>query len=284
MTAADDLRLTVSWFENAVPIGQQARGDPETLTWGNFVSISAWRREGEKDGCGFVPSRFKLEADGRQIRRLKANLIARTAVALDIEANKKTGEVPPSLDEVTARVRSSGLACLGYSSHNHRNASDPRYRLVMPLSEEISADSPAPQIMAAQLGLAGVVDLSKVSAASLFYLPSCPPNALDLHQTVVVAGEPIAAGWVRELTAARQIEADRAAAQANAEAAAYRETKKAAGFNPDDSLIDKFRSHSDLGSILLAHGYDQSPDNKRYRHPNSSSGIIWRDYQNLRRH
>ena len=51
-----------------------------------------WRREGEKDGPNFVPPRFTLEPDGRHVRRLKRNLIARTAVALDCETNKKTGE------------------------------------------------------------------------------------------------------------------------------------------------------------------------------------------------
>ena len=85
------LPLTVCWFETAMPTGEMALGDPEVTTWLDFTSVFGWRREGVKDGCNFVPARFKLEPNGRQVRRLKANVLSRTAVALDIETNKKTG-------------------------------------------------------------------------------------------------------------------------------------------------------------------------------------------------
>ena len=42
------------------------------------------------------PSRLSLMAGSV---RLKGNLISRTAVALDVETNKKTGEIPPALTE-----------------------------------------------------------------------------------------------------------------------------------------------------------------------------------------
>ena len=88
----DELRLSIAWFETAKPNGP-APGNSETTTWSNFASIFAtWRREGEKGGLNFVPSRFEMEADGRHVRRQLANVIARTAVALDIETNGKTGE------------------------------------------------------------------------------------------------------------------------------------------------------------------------------------------------
>jgi hypothetical protein len=66
--ATADLPLTISWFETAKPEGP-AYGDPERTTWGAFTSAFEWRREGEKDGPAFVPSRFKLGPNGRQIRR-----------------------------------------------------------------------------------------------------------------------------------------------------------------------------------------------------------------------
>ena len=46
------------------------------------------------------------------MRRLKAHLLSRTAIALDIECNKETGEIPPALGEVVRRVKALGLAGL----------------------------------------------------------------------------------------------------------------------------------------------------------------------------
>jgi hypothetical protein len=274
----DNLPLTISWFETATPDGRRALGDPERTTWGAFTSVFEWRREGEKDGCNFVPASFTLETDGRQVRRLKAKLLARTAIALDIEKSKKTGEIPPAPDEAIARAKALGLACLLYTSHNHKS-SDPRYRMMFPLSAEIPHELPAPEVMADRVGLLGVLDLSKIGAASLFYLPSCPYGALDLHQTIVIPGAPVDATWMVEhagaLMAARQAEADRIAAEAQAEAAARREAKIAAGFDPDDSLIEKLRSRFDLDSVLTGHGYAKA--GTKYRHPNSSSGCFGAD-------
>ena len=165
-----NLPLSLVWFETAMPNGP-ALGEPETMKWGDFISIFSWRREGSKDGSCFCPARFTLEPDGRHVRRLKANLIARTAIALDIETSKSTGEVPPGLDEAMDRAQALGLTALGYTSHNHKPG-DIRYRLVFPLSVEIQHELPAPEVMAERLGLLGVLDMSKIGAASLFYLPS----------------------------------------------------------------------------------------------------------------
>jgi hypothetical protein len=185
----DDLPLTISWFETAFPDGP-AYGDPEGTIWSEVASIIAnWRREGEKDGCCFSAARFALEPDGRHVRRLKANLLARTAIALDIETSKATGEAPPALDEAMNRAKAFGLAAIGYTSHTNK-PSDIRYRLVMPLSAEIAPELPAPEVMAVRLEVLGVLDMSKIGAASLFYLPSCPDGAIDLHETIVIPGKP----------------------------------------------------------------------------------------------
>lgn len=278
----DELQVSISWFPHAILRGVPALGDPEAITWGNFVSVFEWRREGEKDGCNFVPARFSLEADGRHVRRLKRNLLARTAIALDVETDKKTGEVPPPLDVALGRAAALGWAALGYTSHSHRDA-DIRYRVVCPLSADIDHVLPAPEVLAEAIGLTGVLDMSKVGAASLFYLPSCPYGALDRHQAVVVPGAAIDAAWMTErggaLLAARQAEADRIAAEAQAEAAARRAAKIAAGFDPDDSLIEKLRSRFDLADVLVSHGYDKA--GTKYRHPNSTSGGFGADIRTL---
>jgi hypothetical protein len=71
-------------------------------------------------------------------------------------------------------------------------------------------------------------------------------------------------------TAKYQADQDRVAAQAQTEAEARRQAKLAAGFNPQDSIIEQIRSHLDLGALLLSHGYARA--GSRYRHRNSSSG------------
>jgi hypothetical protein len=271
---AASLSLRVAWFECAILDGVPALGDPETMTWANFASVFEWRREGEKDGPGFVTARFRLERDARHVRRVKNNLLARTAIALDIETSKKTGEVPPMLNEALGRVVAMGLAAVGYTSHSHKPG-DTRYRLVLPLSQEIPHELPACEVVAQSFGLDGVLDTSKVGAASYFYLPSatweCPE---DQHQTIILPGAPIDAAWVIQaaggVQAARQAEADRIAVQAHAEAEARRQAKLAAGFDPDASLIEKLRSRFDLDSVLTGHGYAKA--GTKYRHPNSSSG------------
>ena len=282
---AADIPLTVSWFSAAVASGP-AIGDPEATTWAEFASIFTWRREGPKDGPNFVPARFTLEPDGRHVRRLKSKLLTRTAVALDIETNKTTGEVPPDLADAVARVRREGLAAVVYTSHSHQPQA-PRYRVVLPLSGEIAPDLPAPEVAADMLGLAGVLDRSKIGASSLFYLPSAEYDQLDHHETVLIDGAAIDTTWMQDkagtILAARQAEAERVAAEAHAEAAARREAKIAAGFDPDDSLIEKLRSRFDLGAVLLAHGYDKTVVKTvtKYRHPNSGSGSYGADIKML---
>jgi hypothetical protein len=281
MSGTDDLPLVISWFPTAMPAGP-AIGDPERTTWGAFCGVFRFRREGGKDGPCFVPARFTLEPDKRHVRRLAGNLIARTAVALDVETNKATGEIPPDGGQVMERIKATGKAALSYTSHNH-TAAAPRYRIVLPLSQEIDADLPAAEVIADRLQLTGVIDRSKLSAAVAFYLPSAAYGSLGIHDMVAIGGDPIDAVWMRQeagaLLAERQAEQDRIAAVAHAEAAARREAKIAAGFNPDDSLIEKLRPRFDLDEVLRSHGYATagSARGRKYRHPNSASGLFGAD-------
>jgi hypothetical protein len=287
VSASDLLALTVCWFPRAKEDGKPALGDPEVISWANFADVFWYRREDdEKDGANFVPSRFKLEPDGRHVRRLKRNLIARTAITLDCETDKKTGEVPPTFDVAVSRIRSVGWTAVVYTSHSHTPEA-PRYRVVVPLTEEIPHELPAPEVVADRLGLLGVLDRSKIGASSLFYLPSMPYGSdPDHHQTIVIDGAPIDAAWIREqagaILAARQAEQDRIADEAHAEAAVRREAKIAAGFDPDDSLIEKLRSRFDLGQVLLSHSYSYDKGGKKYRHPNSGSGSYGADIKRFK--
>jgi hypothetical protein len=274
--SARDIRMTISWFPTAFPVGP-AYGDPEVMTWDHFTQVFKHRREGAKDGPGFIPARFKLEPDGRQIRRLKANVIARTVVALDIEPNKETGEVPPPIEAALVHVRDLGKACLGYTSHSHRPGAD-RYRLVLPLSREITPEVPAAEIVAKYLHLDGVLDRSKRGACSYFYLPSYEGDDFG-HGFYVIEGAPLNADALTKagqaILDAEEAAAQEAAAKAAEERTQRRQSRLDQGFDPDDSLIEKIRAHLDLADILRAHGYDQR--GTKWRHPNSSSGMYGAD-------
>jgi hypothetical protein len=277
--SADTVRLSVAWFPTAEPKGP-AIGDPETTTWANFCDVLWFRREGPKDGPGFCAARFKLEDDTRHVRRLKANLLARTAIAIDIEPNKKTGEIPPTPDELATHIEATGWAAALWTSHNHRPPENIRCRAVLPLSEEINHDLPAVEIIADDLGLLDVLDRSKLGASALFYLPSCSgDDAAELHQEIVLPGAAIDATWLAErartLLEARTAEADAAAAEAHAAAVARRAERLAAGSDSDQSLIEQIRPRlGALDQILRAHGYDRTGHGRaaKYRHPNSQSG------------
>jgi hypothetical protein len=272
------LAFTVAWFPCAKPDGP-AIGDPEHITWENFTGVLWHRRHGPKDGPGFVAARFKLEADGKHVRRLKANVVARTAIAMDIETNKATGELPPSLEELAKWITDQAWAAALWTSHNHQPPSDIRYRVVLPLSGEIDHTLPAVEIIADDLGLGGVLDRSKLGAASYFYLPSCSgDDDADLHEEIILPGAALDAHVVtvraQTLQAKRDAEAERAAVIAHNEAEERRQQRIAAGFDPTDSLIDKIRTHLDLDQILRTHGYDRHGYGNvaTYRHPASQSG------------
>lgn len=279
---AGNIKLRISSFQCAIAPKGEAVGILTRMTWSGFVEMLSHRRQGAKDGPCFALATFATKPDGIHVGRTKAGALSRTGIVLDIETSKATGEIPPTPAEAIRRAERLGIAALVYSSHNHR-PEEPRYRVVIPLSDEIACEIPAPEIMAAELGLLGVLDKSKIGPASLFYAPSCPKGAQDLHSFKSIDGAPVDADRITEtgidLLRARKAEEDRIAAEAQVEAAARREAKIAAALDPDDSLIEKIRVHLDLEQILLSRGYDKKGHN--FRHPNSSSGLYGANIKTL---
>ncbi len=274
---AADISLVAAWFPCAIaPAGQPAFGAMQHTTWANFADCFWYRREGQKDGPAVALARFRPEPDSRHVRRKKDRVLARTAIALDCEPNKATGEIPPPIDVAAEGCRQQGWAGLLYASHSHTPAA-PRYRIILPLAAEVQADLPAVEMVAERRGLAGVLDRSKVGASAVFYLPSMPFGADEtLYITLTINGGPVSAEWITTtgmtILTAHEAEAQGVAAAAHTEAARRRAEKIAAGFNPDDSLIEKLRSRFDLADVLAAHGYAREGQN--WRHPNSSSGCF----------
>ena len=114
---AADLPVALALFDTAFPSGH-AFGRAEVTTWRSFAGCPCERREGSKDGPSFIPATFIDEPD-RRLRRLNQHVIARTAIALDVETNKQTGEVPLAFDEAVAHIENSGWAAAVYTSLSH---------------------------------------------------------------------------------------------------------------------------------------------------------------------
>ena len=269
-----DMNITVSLFPTVSPAGP-ALGQMRSITWGKFATYFLKRRLGSKDGPVFIPAAFKREPDGR-VRQLLANVVARTAIALDIETNKQTGEIPPRFCDVVANIKNNGWAAVIYTSHNHRPDA-PRYRIVLPLSREISPALPVSEVIAEQLNLTGVLDTSKIGPASPFYFPSTEEH-FEQHEVELIDGCPVGAAYMEELAgsilAAR--EAERAALRAEAMKAAEprRRDREKAGYDADASIIEAIRDRLDLAQELIRHGYKPMPGSRgRYLYPGSQTGV-----------
>ena len=263
------LSFTVSRFRHK----QDAKGPMVQMSWLGLVKETATRRQGPKDGPNLVFARFIPEPNGNA-HRVNTKAAARTAIALDIETHKTTGEIPPSLAEAAERIKAQGWAGIVYTSHSH-TAAAPRYRIILPQSAEIPPHLPAVEVVAEILGLSGVLDRSKLGPASLFYLPSAEPGGLGDHASISVDGAPIDATWIQDragaLLAAREAEQGERREKALAAAEATRAAKIAAGFKPNENLIEAIRDRLDLAAELLRHGY--TPTGNRYLYPGSETGV-----------
>ncbi len=151
-------------------------GRAVTTTWGKLAARLGRHDEGAKDGPALACATFNG-------RRGNAALVSRSLIALDIETNKTTGEVPPHPADMAGILAAKRLACVVWSTHSHQ-ASEPRWRAVFPLSKPLplpddnarATDMFLSPTTAAQLGLAGVADRSKFGASSLMFLPRHPPG------------------------------------------------------------------------------------------------------------
>ena len=263
----------VSKFPTAMPAAEQALGIMQAMTWSGLRNLLGERREGGKDGPNIVLARFAPEPSGA-VHRLKEKVLARTAIALDCETDKKTGEVPPPVQEVVARLEAKHWTAAVYTSHSHNEAA-PRYRIVLPLTAEIPHELPAVEVIAHELDLDGVLDRGKIGAASLFYLPSCKPGQITCHQSVAIDGQPIDAAWMTEN--ARRLLAEREAVQAEHRAAVMVEAERRraarlmSGKKDSEKLIASIRDHLDLEGELMKHGYAKRSG--KFLYPGSESGI-----------
>ena len=225
-------------------------GSVARTIWPTFVDRTTTHRVG--------PKATKLIAGALFCgTRAQKNVLSRTCYLLDIETNKATGEVPPDADYVRAEMQKRGWAGVIYSTHSHTQEA-PRYRVALPPETAIDINQDPAALaedgiralgLAAALGLAGVVDGTKLGAESMFYLPTHAPDAP--HFGVAVEG--------RAITAAELAEALEAGKRLRADEDQYQEAAQEQRPARGDSVIAAYNASATVAELLERHGYKRRP-------------------------
>lgn len=244
-SGAQDLRF-------AVFSGVTANQPTENrMPWDEFAAVLADHKVGAKEGTCFSCGTFNGLRSGD-------NLATRALVALDIEAHRKTGEVPPAPNEVAYRLKEHGLAAVIYTTHSHRDA-DARYRIVLPMEAEFRfpadraghgkarhLDRRTVEAFALSLGLVGVLDTSKSGVESLFFLPRHEEGAP--HYTQIIQGYPLDLQAIYDIVRADEERFE----------AAHQEMRRRPLIGIDGPIAAYNASHA-LNDVLVGAGYMRKP-------------------------
>lgn len=222
-------------------------------TWPRLIDRLSRHEQGDKDGPALACATFN------GLRR-NANIIARSMIALDIEASKTTGEVPITWDAMADYLVAKRIRAFVWTTHSN-TVRDPRYRILMPLSEPVPFDAMTDTFLseaaAAQLRCHGVSDPSKFGAASLFYLPRHPEGGHFGY--AASAGDPIDTGLLLTMatTMAEKV------AQDEAEIAARRRRNAM----PPEIMakIEAYNARHPIAERLTTYGYRR--EGNRWRSP-----------------
>ena len=161
-------RLETEWKARAVTWPQlcakltKAKRTPESVA--EYKAMTKAQRGKVKDCGGFVGGTL------RGARRKASEVTGRSLVTLDIDFG--TANLPGLVADALA-----GTAWCLYTTHSH-TPRDPRFRLVVPLSREVTPDEygPISRRIADDIGIA-LFDQSTYEPSRLMYWPSAPRDA-----------------------------------------------------------------------------------------------------------
>lgn len=190
--------------------------------------------------------------------RGNASLVARALIALDVETNPVTGEIPirpQTCAQVLTRTR---IRAVIWTTYNHTDDA-PRYRVLMPLSQRLDYDPEIDvhlsAVVANTLHLTGVCDSSKYGAASLFFLPRYAGNAAPFN--AIIEGEPLDVARAQTFALSMAQGYERQAAEAAA--------RRAANALPPEivACIEAYNAAHAIPDALAGYGYAR--DGRRWR-------------------
>jgi len=152
---------STSWEKLTGRLGK-CKHTPETVE--EYKAMTKTEQGKAKDVGGFVGGVIR---DGG--RRIGANIVSRSLITLDID-HPAAG----TLSLVTELL--DGTAWCLYSTHSHR-PDHPRFRLILPLSRDVTPDEyiPIARRVADDLGME-IFDNSTYEPVRLMYWPSCPKD------------------------------------------------------------------------------------------------------------
>lgn len=245
----------------------------------------------------FYPALFSQSNDGLYYHN-KDSVSEITAITLDVEISKKTGEIPYSVEEITTILEREfeGTAFLLYTTHSH-TPDNPRWRLVVPFASPIkltvvdpSADLATQKLqqiersiqlaverrlrlrLAELLGISlNTVDHTKLNAYGASFVPSAAREEdLAFHRLIVSDGVGLdpTKRWDK-LWAEEKEKQKQASAAASSPSGLFSNIALGPG---SEGLIAELVLHlPSLDAILVDHGYDRIND--RYLAPGSASGL-----------
>jgi P4 family phage/plasmid primase-like protien len=118
-----------------------------------------------KDSGWYVFGRFNNS------HRAKDDLVSRSAIVIDMEVKKLGADVDAALEELKQRLH--GYRALYYTTYHYdAEIGEKRYRVVIPLAEDITAEEYEAATAALIDGLDGSVDPCSVSPVQCSYLPT----------------------------------------------------------------------------------------------------------------
>lgn len=155
----------------------------ETLAWPLFVPFKMTRQE---DGA-----RMTETAWGEHYHRGKANVEHMDLLVIDIDNDPKHADTRPYLSFDDAKQALAGLACIFYTSFNHKNPykhNVDKFRVVLPLLEPVElADVEARKKALSELFPSA--DPASFTASQPFYVPIAHPDRAALHRCYQGEGE-----------------------------------------------------------------------------------------------
>ena len=154
-------RREITWQQLCARLTKVKR-TPESMA--EYKAMTKAQRGKVKDTGGFVGGTFK------GTHRKASDVTGRSLITLDIDFGKVG--LPGLVDDALA-----GTAWCLYTTHSH-TPSEPRYRLVIPLSREVSADEycPIARRIADDIGIE-LFDQSTYEPSRLMYWPSASRDA-----------------------------------------------------------------------------------------------------------
>jgi hypothetical protein len=228
-----------------------------------------FREAPQKDGTALIGGQF---SDGM---RSSKTIDCHQLIGLDLETNKKTGQVPPGLDNLAYLIKARGHMASLYESYSS-TPELPRIRAVFYMDKPVNPQALIPgdveasrkmapliaSTVAWQLGLGDVCDQSKFAPASIFYTPRKPPGGQ--HRALFVQGTPLVSDELRAIAYIHFSEARTTRAQLEA----YR---KSIQFPPEiRALVDAFNESHEIVELLERYSYIRMGN--RWKSPLQSPG------------